>query len=382
MNKSNILVNALGIRDSGGLATLKKTLNELKSEIHNDYYIFTFEGKYLSNLLANYINVSHLHFLTIKDKGIIYRICYENFYFPFFCKNNHIVLIYNLTGSSQFFSKILSIVKVQNLLFFSKKLDLAYIDHNKWWLWIRQVWLKRLVFSFMLRNSKHIEIQSEHVKEELSKFININNKNFYVKSDIHVEPIEKLITRQYNFQESVTFLFITGPHFYLPHKNIVDFVKSMVRLLELGMDYRINITLSYEQLNKSGLWNNQLNNVTSFLGYLDETKKIQSLYTDNSILVSTSVIETLGLHVIDAILNDIVCIVPDENYSEFVYGVDIPTYKLYDDNSLTMEILKLTSCNNHECQSIISSCQSHIFESEKRKIKSSVSLFTQIVGGV
>jgi hypothetical protein len=156
----------------------------------------------------------------------------------------------------------------------------------------------------------------------------------------------------------------------------------MVRLLELGMDYRINITLSYEQLNKSGLWNDQLNNVTSFLGYLDEAKKIHSLYTDNSILISTSVIETLGLHVIDAILNGILCIVPDENYSEFVYGVDIPTYKLHDDNSLTMEILKLTSCNNHECQSIISNCQSHIFESEKRKINSSLSLFTKIVEGV
>jgi hypothetical protein len=44
------------------------------------------------------------------------------------------------------------------------------------------------------------------------------------------------------------------------------------------------------------------------------------LFCDNTILISTSIIETLGLHVIEGIKNGITTITPDESYANIVYG--------------------------------------------------------------
>lgn len=376
--KKNILVNAFGIRDSGGLNILRKTLNELKNEINYEFYIFTFESSYLSNMLNEYYNYNHFHFHKITNKNIIFRLYYENLYFPFFCKKNCISVIYNLTGTSQFLSKIPILVKIQNLLFFSKKLDSIYIKNKKWLLWLKQVWIKRLIFSIMLRHSRCLEIQSGHVKDELSNFININNKCFYIKNDIHI-PSKKTYPKNYKLKKPIVFLFISGPHFYLPHKNLNDFVISMLNLKELGIDFSINITVSYKELSESGLWNDNLNELTNFLGYIEDSKKIIDLYSENSILISTSVIETLGLHVIDAIMHGSLCIVPNENYSKYVYGDDLPKYKLFDPESLTAEILKLTSLNNFECQSIIEKSQRYISDSANLKHSSTMSILNNVI---
>ena len=44
----------------------------------------------------------------------------------------------------------------------------------------------KLVFRFMLKRTKHIEIQSSHVKSYLLDFIDTLEKAFYVKSDIEI----------------------------------------------------------------------------------------------------------------------------------------------------------------------------------------------------
>ena len=376
--KKNFLVNAFGVRDSGGLTILRKTLNELKNETNHEFHIFTFEGSYLSNMLDEYYHYNHFHFHKTYNKSSIYRLCFENLYLPFFCKKKHISLIYNLTGTSQFLSHIPILVKIQNLLFFSRELDLIYFEKKKWLLWIRQVWIKRLIISLMLRYSRHIEIQSGHVRDELSNFINTKNKIFYLKNDIDVAS-NKTYTKNYKFKKPIIFLFISGPHFNLPHKNLNDFVESMLSLKELGLDFSIKITVSYEELSNSGLWNDNLNELTNFLGYLDDSQEILNLYSENSILISTSVIETLGLHVIDAVMNGILCIVPDENYSKYVYGDDIPKYKLCDSENLTFEILKLTSFNNNDCQSIIKKSQRYISESANKKQSSIISIINNVL---
>ena len=45
-----------------------------------------------------------------------------------------------------------------------------------------------------------------------------------------------------------------------------------------------------------------------------------SLFYDNTVLISTSVVETLGLHVIEGIKNGVIIITPNEQYADVVYG--------------------------------------------------------------
>ena len=133
--------------------------------------------------------------------------------------SNNASLIYNFSGTQQLFLRTPSITKVQNILFFTRKLDSVYFDDNKYFLWFKQIWIKRFIFSLMLRYTKNIEIQSIHVIEELSNFINVDNKNFFIKSDFLIDQNQFYEPKQYDFNKESTFLYVVGPHFSFPHKN-------------------------------------------------------------------------------------------------------------------------------------------------------------------
>ncbi len=185
--------------------------------------------------------------------------------------------------------------------------------------------------------------------------------------------------KEYDFNNEITFLYVVGPHFSFPHKNIGDFVKTMIMLFNSGLNFYINITLTYEELKRSGLWDDKLNNITSFLGYIDTNKRMKALFCNNVILISTSVTETLGLHVIEAILNGVLCIVPNESYSENVYGNSVLTYNLFDYESLMETIIQLKSYNNSACHGLILDNQRYICHNESDKYSNSLSIFNDVL---
>ena len=374
----NILVNAFGISSSGGITVLKKTIYEFLDNQENQYYIFVFNNQNILNLVQEFNNIDNIHFKIYNDYGILFRLLRENLYFLSFVLRNNISLIYNLTGTRQLIFGIPTILKIQNLLFFTKKLDAIYLNNNNKILWLKQVWFKRFLFGLMLRFAKNIEIQSIHVKEELSNFINVDNKNFFIKSDLLINQNHFSEPKQYDFDKEITFLYVVGPHFSFPHKNIGDFVKTMVMLFDSGFNFHINITLNYEELKRSGLWNDKLNTITSFLGYID-SKRMNTLFRNNAILISTSVIETLGLHVLEGVLNGVLCIVPNESYSENVYGNSVLTYNLFDCESLMEAVIQLKSYNNSACHSLILDNQHYICNNENDKYRNTLSIFNDVL---
>jgi glycosyltransferase involved in cell wall biosynthesis len=374
-----VLVNAFGISNAGGITVLKKTIYEFLDNQENEYYIFVFRNQNVLNLVQKFNNIDNIHFKIYNNYGILLRLLYENLYFLSFALKNNITLIYNLTGTRQLFFGIPSLLKIQNLLFFTKKLDEIYLNNNHKILWLKQVWFKRIIFVLMLRFTKYIEIQSTHVKEELSNFINVDNKSFFIKSDFLIHQNHFSEPKKYDFDKTITFLYVVGPHFSFPHKNISDFVKTMEILFDSGLSFHINITLNYEELKKSGLWNDKLNSITSFLGYIESKKRMETLFSNNVILISTSVTETLGLHVIEATLNGVLCIVPNELYSKCVYGSSVLTYNLFDCESLVDVIIKLKTYNNSACFSLIVDNQKYIRQNEKNKYHNSLSIFNDVL---
>ena len=374
-----ILVNAFGISSAGGITVLKKTIYEFLESQENQYYIFVFSNKNILNLVKEFNNIENIQFKIYNDYGILFRLLRENLYFLSFVLKNKTSLIYNFTGTRQLLFGVPTIVKIQNLLFFTKKLDSIYFDNNKKILWLKQIWLKRFIFGFMLRFTKNLEIQSIHVKEELSNFINVENKNFFIKNDFFIEQSHISEPKQYDFNKEITFLYVVGPHFSFPHKNIGDFVNTMVKLFNSGLNFHINITLTYEELKRSGLWDDKLNKITSFLGYIDGEKSMKTLFCNNVILISTSVTETLGLHVIEATQNGVLCIVPNESYSENVYGNSVLTYNLFDCESLMETIMQLKSYNNSACHGLILDNQRYICHNEKDKYRNSLDIFDDVL---
>jgi glycosyltransferase involved in cell wall biosynthesis len=374
-----ILVNALGVIDSGGIVVLDKFLCEcLEYPLGRRYLIIANDNFNIRQLLGKYKENSLFDLLIIKNKGFMYRLFYENLIFRKLVKEHCIDLIYNFSGTTQFFTKTPQLIKIQNLLFYSKKLDGSYQEKKLFLRWLKDIFVKRMIFIQMLSFATHFEIQSSHVKRCLSDFINTRNKFFYVKSDVDVSDIEFHTPRQYDFAKKIKFLYIVGPHFESLHKNFQDFTNAMMSLAEAGIGFEINITLSNEQLSSSKVWDASLDSKTNFLGYISDQEKIMELFCDNTILISTSVIETLGLHVIEGIKHGVITIVPDEEYANTVYGSNLFKYKLFNTNALFSTVMTIINGNGPYSDKILSA-QDDLRQSEMSKLYSIQDVFDEVI---
>ena len=371
-----ILINALGIVDSGGIAVLDKALAECATNKSNAFFIVCNGNENIRKLKIKY---KEFNFIVVRS-GLLYRVFYENIIFRRLVIKNNIQLIYNFSGSAQlnFFIHIPQLTKVHNLLFYSRNLDSVYYSKKAYFEWFKQVFLKRLYFKFMLNQSKYIEVQSSHVQDCLSNFINANNKIFYEKSDIDVSSEAFTSPRRYDFSKKIKFLYIVGPHFEYMHKNFIDFVNALIYLDKKGVDFEINITLTSEQLNNSKIWDVSLNSKTNYLGYISDQEKMTEFFCDNTILISTSIIETLGLHVIEGIKNGVITIAPDEKYANVVYGDNMFKYDLFNKDSLFDTIMTVINYKGSYSDKILS-IQHNLRCNEMSKLSSILEVFDKVV---
>lgn len=363
-----ILINALGIIDSGGITVLKKCLDEIRNTSFQ-CIVYSNQSPLMDSIISQYKKNNKIKFITFEKKSLLHRLWIENWTFRKIILLHNIQLIYNFSGTAQFFTPVPQLIKLQNLMFYSKILDKIYWKRGQFKLWIQQILFKRLIFLLMYRNKKYFEIQSPHVQKNFLDFSNGQDKIFYLKSDIDVKDSCFFFPKHYDFTKKISFLYIVGPHFEAVHKNFKDFVIAMTILKEQNYDFEIFITLSKEQLKNSIIWNKILNDTTQFLGYTSQ-KEIERLFRNNTILISTSIIETLGLHVIEAIKNGILTIVPDEPYAQSVYGKHPKRYQLNSPKSLVNTIIDMITMTNNQSEKSILAAQQELKMKENMKLQS------------
>jgi glycosyltransferase involved in cell wall biosynthesis len=375
----NILVNALGIKDSGGISAFVKTLRELSGREGYRYIVVCNKEKNIEYVIKNYNNDDSFLFIFVPSYGAVYRLLYENFYFKKIIYKYNVGLVYNFSGIAQLSLPVPQLVKVHNLLLYCTKLDRYYFKHNLYFDWLTKIFIKRMVFLFLLKKADYFEMQSDHVINHLADFINLKSKKVFIKSDIDISSELINLPKDYDFFNKINILYIVGPHFNSPHKNFLDFVNAMTTLKESGIEFEISITLTKKQLKESCLWDDSLNNITNFLGYIENNDELYRQFTNNTILISTSIVETLGLHVIEAIQHGCVAIVPSEKYSFTVYGPDIYTYNLYDIKDLFLSIMNVvTSKDPEDIKLNVNKTISYLNKKERQKIDDIVDIFNII----
>jgi glycosyltransferase involved in cell wall biosynthesis len=374
-----VLINAIGISDSGGITVIEKLIKEFIAEEKDNKFTFLItKNPQIDLIVEKYIQYSVLEFRNVSFKGYLGRLIYENITLRGVIAKYNINLMYNFSGTGQFFIQIPQLIKIHNLLFYSQKLDKSYQEKSHIFLWLKQVFLKRQLLRLMISRSRHVEIQSKHVSEHLSDFIDTSKKSFYIKSDIDLCDDLFKTPREYDFSKKIKILYVVGPHFKYLHKNVADFTHAMVSLRKAGLNFEINITLTSEQLNLSTVWDESLNCITNFHGYVSDPKKMDKLYSDNTVLISTSIIETLGLHVIEAIQQGVVFIVPDEIYAREVYGNVEFSYELFDSNSLCKVLMRVIS-NVDSLNAKILEQQNYLKKNESEKIGSILEIFREVL---
>ena len=101
-----MLINMLGITNSGGIEVADKMLTELSKDTSSVYVIITDYNMNILKLINKYQNIKNFEFKIQKYKSPIYRLYYENVIFRKIIKEYSLRLIYNFSGSYQFFFKI------------------------------------------------------------------------------------------------------------------------------------------------------------------------------------------------------------------------------------------------------------------------------------
>ena len=76
-----ILINAFGIRDSGGMVVFEKLLNELHKDKKNTYILVCNHNPLIINLALKFKDYKNFYFHFVYKKNIIYRLFYENIKF-------------------------------------------------------------------------------------------------------------------------------------------------------------------------------------------------------------------------------------------------------------------------------------------------------------
>ena len=201
---------------------------------------------------------------------------------------------------------------------------------------------------------------------------------FYEKSDIDVCNNAFSLPKKYDFSKKIKFLYIVGPHFESIHKNFITFVDAMSAFDRLNINYEINITLSKDQLHNSKIWNPLLDLKTNFLGYIDSQDEMNKFFFSNTILISTSIIETLGLHVIEGIKNGIITIAPNESYARTVYGDNMILYDTLNSESLLNAIQVVLESDSPHSELILS-LQDRLKKSETAKHSNILDIFKGVL---
>ena len=113
-------MNGIGISDSGGVTVLEKLLKEcLEAGKNNEFIIVLTSSDLRESLVARYRRYNMFSFRTLSFKNYAHRLYYENSAFKTVIVQYGIDLVYNMSGTVQFFLECPHLVKVHNLLFYS-----------------------------------------------------------------------------------------------------------------------------------------------------------------------------------------------------------------------------------------------------------------------
>jgi len=111
---------------------------------------------------------------------------------------------------------------------------------------------------------------------------------------------------------------------------------------------------------------------------MDNQEKMTELFCDNTILISTSIIETLGLHVVEGIKSGVITIAPDEEYANTVYGDNMFKYELFNKDSLVSVIMNIINYKESYGGKILS-IQDDLRRSEMSKFSSILDVFNEVI---
>jgi glycosyltransferase involved in cell wall biosynthesis len=305
--EGKIIIYAPGIYSGGGLVVLKQIINFSKV---NDFTLILDIRVDLDEK-----NISKSKVMRIKS-SISYRIFYELKLFLFSNKKDHLICISNIPPLFGFKGKVS--VFQQNALLLDRALWKLFPFKSK-----LKFFLQWLVLGLLKSNVDEFLVQTEFMKGALAK--RLGSSRFlhprYIINVLNFAKTDLPVIAYSEHKKKWDFLYVADDQ---PHKNHKKLIEALIFLKNENIQVTLALTLdntsrNYSeiayQVNKHGLQ-------VFFIGRLTRGE-IYSAYRNSSCLVYPSLIESLGLPLLEAYSLSLPIIASELDY---VYEVITPNY--------------------------------------------------------
>lgn len=281
-----VLVIDIAAEHSGAATILDEFIEEFRADKDTKYIVA------LSSIY--YENTSNITFLNFEwaKKTLFHRIWFDRFYCKSLVKKYHPDKIVSLQNCTVGANNVKQEVYFQNALPLSQY-RISFRKSKALWLYqnvIGRIW------KHSLKKANTVIVQAEWVKHTLSKNWHISEERIVVKKPIVVMPDVSIPKT-----ESLDLFYPANGSVY---KNHLLLLKALLRLnTEKQQKPSLILTGSLESLTYECQCMIKDNNLpVSFVGRLN--KEQMAKYYSRSILVFPSLIETVGLPLMEAALLD------------------------------------------------------------------------------
>ncbi len=293
MTKNRIIVvNAVASVHSGALSVL---MDFIQSAIHSDFNFLIFTG-----IPIDIPEESNIRVFLRPNKTRFNRFCWDNYQLN--KELNAMDCMPDLVFSLQNTDFKVS-YSIPHVVFFHNPFMLYDINWNIFNRNERLFWFYKVVYKYIVKYSLDSQtiliVQSQWAKKSLKQrgFTNSSIKVF--KGNRKIKNVEKSVL---NIRPTIQLFYPATPLIYKNHKFLFDllaYIKATDE--ELFLKLKLNLTISFEDILNLKLIKRYQNVKEAIIlhGYVDKLK-VEKLYKNTDFLIFPSLVETLGLPLLEA----------------------------------------------------------------------------------
>ncbi|MBU8854009.1 glycosyltransferase [Bacillus sp. FJAT-26377] len=313
-----IFVNATAASEIGGLKTIvDQFIDGIQHyDNENNYYIFVSpEYTYLSSE-----KLQNCHFIKVDAKATSKRLKWDYFGMKKWSKTHNVYpdKIVSLQNTGVRFNNVPQIIYLHTPIPFVKY-NWSFFEKNE-----RRLWFYKKIYPYFIKSTLNkntlLVVQSNWLKEAVSKFFNISKDNVLVNIPSIHKDSDNMKEEPNRKCERERYFYPAADYKYKNHKIVIDALKLLkANNLSAFKNTEVVFTLDknsyvYDLASNAGVLDN-----LKFVGKLDKVEMINMYQSSNAILFP-SYIETFGLPLIEAAALGKTIYCSEETYAQEVIG--------------------------------------------------------------
>lgn len=312
----NVVISAAALRSSGGLSIYKQFLLHLKNNVRGDRYIIFIDASMPAP------QIDDVEYIVVDLKSHISRIRFDSNECLSILKEKGIHA--DVAVSLQ--NTCVNVGAKRNILYYHQSLPFYPNQWNPlkrdemllfYYKWIYPFFVKKSLYK-----GTQVVVQIPFIKRGFCRKFHFPEQNVHVLFP-DVERIETEEIKPYTWNDNkVHFIYPATAYSYKKHMTLARAVKGIKRdNQDYSERFKIHLTISEKEHPelKEFIYDNGISSNFDFMGRVSHDT-LMSMYKSCSALLFPSIIETLGLPLLEAAAFGMPIVVSDLDYSREVLG--------------------------------------------------------------